>query len=120
MPRRRTLAEAARVVRQGGVFAAYDYDWPPVVCWQVDRAFLNLIAASGVDPARPEKSDHLQAIAEVGHFRAWREFFVHRCELMDAERLAALPGAFGPFASEPPSSRTRWDSALSAAAGRLP
>ena len=100
MPRRPTLAEAARILRSGGVFAAYDYDWPPVVDWEIGQAFLRLMSVSGVDPERPEKADHLQLIARSGHFRAWREFFVHSVELMDARRLAALPLAFGPVARQ--------------------
>jgi ubiquinone/menaquinone biosynthesis C-methylase UbiE len=57
-----TLAEVARVLRPGGVFAAYDYDWPPLVHWEVDAAFLAMIEASGVDPARPEKARHVERL----------------------------------------------------------
>ena len=31
----------------GGVFAAYDYDWPPVVHWEVERAFDDLVKRLG-------------------------------------------------------------------------
>ncbi|MBI4637067.1 MAG: class I SAM-dependent methyltransferase [Candidatus Rokubacteria bacterium] len=34
------LAEIARLLRPGGVFAAYDYDWPPVVHCEAEEAFL--------------------------------------------------------------------------------
>ena len=34
-----TFAEAARILRPGGVFAAYDYDWPPVVDPELDEAY---------------------------------------------------------------------------------
>ena len=34
-----TFAEVARILRPGGVFAAYDYDWPPVVDPELDEAF---------------------------------------------------------------------------------
>src|SRR5215218_6553705 len=34
-----TFAEVARILRDGGVFAAYDYDWPPVVDPELDEAF---------------------------------------------------------------------------------
>lgn len=98
MPRQQTLAEAARVLRPGGLFAAFDYDWPPLVDWEIDQAFTRLIAASGVDTERPEKAGHLRSIAESGCFRAWREFFIHGVEVMEAERLMALPLAFGPVA----------------------
>ena len=29
-----TLAEVARILRQGGAFCAYDCDWPPTMGWQ--------------------------------------------------------------------------------------
>src|SRR6266508_2946167 len=34
-----TFAEAARILRRGGLLAAYDYDWPPVVDPELDEAF---------------------------------------------------------------------------------
>ena len=43
-----TLAEAARILRPGGVFAAYDYDWPPVVHWEVEAAFEEMIQRLGL------------------------------------------------------------------------
>uniref|UniRef100_UPI001C2FFD80 class I SAM-dependent methyltransferase n=1 Tax=Lysinibacillus sp. GbtcB16 TaxID=2824761 RepID=UPI001C2FFD80 len=41
-----TLREFARVLRPGGVFAAYDCDWPPAFNWQVEEAFRKLNALS--------------------------------------------------------------------------
>jgi SAM-dependent methyltransferase len=97
MARGPTLEEVARILRAGGVFAAYDYDWPPIVDWEVDAAFRAVIAASGVDPARPEKSDHMQRLEASGRFRATREFFVHAHTTADAGHLISLPHAFGPI-----------------------
>src|SRR5215203_1662198 len=34
-----TFAEAARILRRGGLFVAYDYDWPPVIDPEVDEAY---------------------------------------------------------------------------------
>src|SRR5690348_4189650 len=31
------LAEIARILRPGGLFAAYDYDSPPAIHWELDR-----------------------------------------------------------------------------------
>jgi len=98
MDRQPTLAEIARILRPGGVFAAYDYDWPPIVDWEVDRAFVAVIAASGVDPERPEKADHMRQLEASGRFRARLEFFLHARESGDADRLISLPLAFGPIA----------------------
>jgi ubiquinone/menaquinone biosynthesis C-methylase UbiE len=98
MDHRSTIAEIARILRPGGIFAAYDYDWPPLVDWEVDGAFLAVIAASGVDPERPEKARHVERLRESGRFRWVREFSLHKLERGDAERIALLPLAFGPVA----------------------
>jgi SAM-dependent methyltransferase len=34
-----TFAEAARLLRPAGVFAVYDYDWPPAIDPEVDETF---------------------------------------------------------------------------------
>ena len=34
-----TFAEVTRILRPSGVFAAYDYDWPPVMRWEAMQAF---------------------------------------------------------------------------------
>lgn len=67
-----TIAEAARILRPGGIFAAYDYDWPPLIDWEVDGAFLRVIEASGVDPSRPEKAQHLERLVASRRFRTVR------------------------------------------------
>ena len=35
-----TLAEITRILRPGGLFAAYDYDSPPAIHWELDRLAL--------------------------------------------------------------------------------
>jgi SAM-dependent methyltransferase len=98
MDHRATIPEIARILRSEGIFAAYDYDWPPLVHWEVDAAFLAVIAAAGVDPDRPEKTRHLERLRASGRFRWVREFCLHTHDLGDAERIARLPLAFGPVA----------------------
>ena len=98
MEHRSTIAEVARILRPEGLFAAYDYDWPPLVHWEVDEALLAIIAASGVDPDRPEKASHITRLRASRRFRSVREAFAHTREPVDAERLALLPLVFGPVA----------------------
>jgi len=98
MEPRSTIDEIARILRPAGVFAAYDYDWPPLVDWEVDAALLAVIEASGVDPARPEKARHTERLQASGRFRWVREFFIHRRDSRDPEAIALLPLAFGPVA----------------------
>jgi len=32
----KTLKEVSRILKKGGVFATYDYDWPPVCNWEAE------------------------------------------------------------------------------------
>jgi ubiquinone/menaquinone biosynthesis C-methylase UbiE len=98
MERETTVVEAARLLRPGGVFAVYDYDWPPLVDWQVDAAFFAVLEASGIDVTRPEKADHLEVLSASGCFRHVREFVIHAIETASAERIVGLPLVFGPVA----------------------
>lgn len=98
------LAEAARILRPGGVFAAYDYDLPPVVQPEVDAAFgahfaarvdarnrLGLAAGAASHP----KAGHLGRIRASGHFRFAREIVCHGCYQTNADRLTGLARSLG-------------------------
>jgi SAM-dependent methyltransferase len=81
-----TLAEAARLLRPGGVFAAYDYDVPALLHPEIDAAFADYLARRRRirDEHRVEagwtrmpKVGHLERIQESGHFRHAREVVFH-------------------------------------------
>lgn len=100
-----TFAEAARILRPGGVFAACDYDWPPLMPhWAAEAAFRRFMAgvhalershgsAEGV--ARAEKSGHLARMSASGRFRYTREFMLHHPDEGSAERLVGLALSLG-------------------------
>lgn len=98
MPPESTLAEVARILRPGGVFAAIDCDWPPVMDWQAEAAYTAFVertselqrAAGHQQPARWPKEQHLQSISDSGHFRYVREILLHSAEVGGAERLVGL------------------------------
>jgi SAM-dependent methyltransferase len=97
-----TFAEAARILRPGGLFAAYDYDWPPLVHWELDQVYhafqdrLFQVArergvADTMPPAMaPVKIGHLQRMRASGVFRFTREFPLHALEEGDADRFVGL------------------------------
>jgi len=98
------LQEAARVLRAGGVFAAYDYDVPPIVHPELDAAFaahfdarrrartrLGLEAGASTWP----KEQHLKQIRSSGYFRYVREAVCHSCGETDADRLIGLAESIG-------------------------
>ena len=97
-----TLAEAARILRPGGVFAAYDYDWPPVVHWEVEAAFEELVRRlhrlrAGRANYSYDKSGHLERIRSSGHFRYAREVLVHSRERGGADRIVGMALSLGPL-----------------------
>lgn len=98
----RALPEVARILRPGGVFCAFDYDWPPLVDAEVDIAFevasrrySALEQEHGLLPPRAAKSGHLRRMRESGLFRITREFGLHRRSEGTADDLLALAGTQG-------------------------
>ncbi len=95
-----TLAEAARILKPGGVFAAYDYDWPPVVHWEVEAAFEEMLRRVSERRAGPRgflKEGHLERLRESGHFRHAREVVLHSRERGSAERIVGMALSLGPM-----------------------
>jgi SAM-dependent methyltransferase len=98
-----TFAEAARLLRPGGVFAAYDYDWPPVVNWEVESAFEEVLrrvrAGRRPDDSRMRfsKEGHLDRIKGSGHFRYAREIVFHSRDRADAQRIVGMAFSLGPL-----------------------
>jgi SAM-dependent methyltransferase len=90
----RALPEMARILRPGGVFAAYDCDWPPCIDWETDSAYeafdrrvVELEEARGLRPSHSGKN-HLARLRDSGLFRHATEIAVHSREQGDARRLA--------------------------------
>lgn len=97
-----TLAEAARILRPGGVFAAYDYDWPPIVHPEVESAFAEMVHRLGLRRAlrgrsRHTKDGHLNRIRESGHFGYARELVLHSRDRGSAERIVGMALSLGPL-----------------------
>ena len=94
-----TLAEIARILRPGGLFAVCDYYWPPTLHWELDLLALEVNARLiALAQERGLTQDfkmwplekHLERIRESGHFRFTRELALHNVEQGDATRFLAL------------------------------
>ncbi|WP_313886457.1 class I SAM-dependent methyltransferase [Bacillus sp. SD088] len=95
-----TLREFARVLRVGGVFAAYDCDWPPSFTKEIEEHYQALIALaeSRVTELAPtkqlafkwNKDEHLQQICDSQLFSFSKEIVFHRWEQCDATRYANI------------------------------
>jgi SAM-dependent methyltransferase len=98
----RALPEIARILRPGGVLAAYDCDWPPSVDWETDAAYeafhvqaRELETARGLRPPYAEKRDHAERMRRSGLFRFVTEVAVHSREAGDAGRLIKMALSHG-------------------------
>ncbi len=95
-----TFEEVRRIVRPGGIFAAFDYDWPPATGrWEADAAFTECtkqvdarIKELGLATSvkRWEKNQHLARMQASGCFRYTRELVVHHLDQGNAERLIGI------------------------------
>jgi ubiquinone/menaquinone biosynthesis C-methylase UbiE len=94
-----TLAEIARILRPVGLFAAYDYDAPPTIHWQLDRLaqevtmrVMELVRDRGLAQSLAiwPQNKSLDPLRESGHFRFTREVLLHHIEQGDAARFVAM------------------------------
>jgi SAM-dependent methyltransferase len=99
-----TFAEAARLLRPGGVFAAYDYDLPPTCAWEAEVAWDAYIhrrtiardrRGIQIGADRWAKSGHLERLKASGRFRFCREVVLQSVEPGSADRLVGLARSLG-------------------------
>lgn len=92
------IAEVSRLLRPGGIFAIYDYVWPPLIDWRIEQALASILARCGLDLARPEKAAHGDLLRGSGRFRHVREVHAHSCESVTGSRFVALARSNGAVA----------------------
>ena len=92
-----TLTEVYRILKEGGVFAVFDCDWPPAVDWQVEAAYdelrhkCNVIADAVEKPAvKNDKGSYIKRFNEFGKFRFVKEIVCHSVEKSTAERIKGI------------------------------
>ena len=103
-----TFAEVARILRDGGVFAAYDCDWPPTLNAEAEDAYNACRAkAEAIERSRrlaPEvyqwnKGGHLERMRHSGGFRYVKEVVLHHVERGGTQRLVGLALSQGEIAA---------------------
>jgi SAM-dependent methyltransferase len=100
-----TLQEVARLLRPGGVFAAFYHDqYPLTSSWEADRLFhtfreraIALDRARGITARarRFPREEHLPLMQASGLFRHARQMCLHQADSGNADRLIGLTGCDG-------------------------
>ncbi len=94
-----TFKEIARILRAGGVFAAYDCDWPQTMNREAEEAFDQFMIQAHhlgdehhlYDGVKKWKKDgHVERMEKSGCFSYVREIVLHHAEQGDAERLVGI------------------------------
>lgn len=94
-----TFGEARRILAPGGVFAAIDYDWPPMTpSWRADQVWASCnqramrLEATLPDqrPPRWGKASHAERMRESGCFEFVRESLLHHIDTGNGERYLGL------------------------------
>ncbi|CAN5683039.1 hypothetical protein BH10CHL1_BH10CHL1_37390 [soil metagenome] len=95
-----TFQEVKRILQPGGVFAAYDYDWPPTIeRWEAEAAYALCSAKAqqlekerrlSADVKQWGKNQHVARMQASDCFRYTKEIVVHQLDSGNAERLIGL------------------------------
>jgi ubiquinone/menaquinone biosynthesis C-methylase UbiE len=100
-----TLTEIARILRTGGLFAAYDYDSPPTIHWELDQLvheanirLIEFVRTRGLTHTIKiwPQNKSLAPLRESHLFRFTLEVFLHHVEQGDVTRFLRMmhSGAF--------------------------
>lgn len=95
-----TLKEVNRILKDGGIFATIDCDWPPVTLWQAEKAYMELYSkVKYFEKNNPDinntfvrynKDQHLNNIRSSGYFRYTRELLFSNTESCTADRFVNI------------------------------
>ena len=94
-----TFTEVTRILRTGGVFAAYDCDFPPMMNPDSEMADIRFMSQAGeIGTAhgysellkKLRKTEHLARMESSGRFRYVKEIAVHSAEMGNAERMVGI------------------------------
>lgn len=100
-----TLTEVNRILKDDGIFAVIDCDWPPVCNIDAEITYMNLFNKVRVIEEehneicktfhRWDKNKHLKNMIESDYFRYCRKIVFDNCEDCNVERFLALAQSQG-------------------------
>jgi SAM-dependent methyltransferase len=103
-----TFTEVARILHKGGVFGAYDCDWPPTVNVEAEiayRKFIDRATRIGEENGffrgvkHWDKDGHLKRMQASGKFRYTKEILFQNQVMGDAERFVGFALSQGAVAT---------------------
>lgn len=101
----KTLTEIARILKSGGIFAAYDYSWPPTIHWELEAAYFDFkktfekaVKNRGVNRGIKiwPKENRLKQIRDSGKFRHSNLIYFTSVESGTAEKFKGMVTSRGP------------------------
>ena len=92
-----TLFEFYRILKLGGVLAIYDFALPPIIGWEIEKAFLDLRAkcteitySQKTPPVHNDKNTYNDRIKSFCKFKYSREAMCHSVEKWTLEKAMGL------------------------------
>ena len=92
-----TLVEFFRVLKRGGILAIYDFMLPPIVGWEIEKAFIelrtkcfNVWYSQETPPIHNDKSSYNDRIKSFGQFRYSREVKCHGKEIWPIQKAISF------------------------------
>ena len=89
-----TLVEFYRILKKNGILAIYDFALPPVIGWEIEKAFIELrtkcseiVYSQETSPVHNDKNTYNDRIKSFGKFRYSREAVLHNAEKWTQEKL---------------------------------
>jgi len=100
-----TFKEVLRILKPGGVFVAYDCDWPPtLIHWKAEKAYRDFKKKVKIeaiqrglfkDVMKWKKGKHLERMKASGLFSYVKEIVVNHQELGNCDRIVAVAESQG-------------------------
>ena len=89
-----TLPEFYRLLKPGGVLAIYDFAYPPLLDWEIERDFLvlrkkcsEIVYSQEMPPVHNDKNSYDDRIKSFGKFRHSREIVCHGVEKWTPQKV---------------------------------
>lgn len=92
-----SLREFSRILKQGGLLAIYDYDWPPAISESLEQLYadilkrtIDVLEESNAQAHQWPKQSHLKNMRESGRFRFTKELCFSEKIVLNEDRFIGM------------------------------